>query len=486
MTTTDDDDAVTTTYLSDEPVGQPRPPFREPGRLASLLGERRGRGSQRLTAQMAETWQQAAAGEDGHARCPRALELLGIAAAELEQGRREAAWALALAAHRELVQVLDEPERMASAISVREQAGKLPAWRRRAVERLMPEDGRVPGAAALAEALEHVDAAASSQARRQRVLRRELAIVTGILLATTLVLAVLLLAWLPASRPSAATPSAVLRGLSTGRLALLSALFGVAGACVSTLQRATRRPRPRVPGLRAATWASLTRPLIGAVAGLAVWSLVAEGVLGDQSLGLFSLAFVAGFSERVILRFVPDTAEAFEEPDDAASERGSREAAAEQPARSNRFRGNVGLVVLDPLGRVLLLRRADHPDAWQLPQGGVEPGETPAAAARRELLEETGLRDADVRLSDTMPYWLGYELPEPMRSAKTGRGQVQLWHVFRLTHPDATVTPGREFTQARWADWNDAISGAVAFRKPIYRQVREFVRRSSPDRPPPR
>jgi putative (di)nucleoside polyphosphate hydrolase len=130
------------------------------------------------------------------------------------------------------------------------------------------------------------------------------------------------------------------------------------------------------------------------------------------------------------------------------------------------FRANVGLVVLNPEGRVLLLRRADHPDAWQMPQGGIEQG---------ELAEETGLRAADVELRQVMDYWLGYELPEPMRSAKTGLGQVQLWHVFRLTDPQATVTPGMEFIDYRWADWDDAITHAVWFRQPIYRQVRDFV-----------
>jgi putative (di)nucleoside polyphosphate hydrolase len=143
------------------------------------------------------------------------------------------------------------------------------------------------------------------------------------------------------------------------------------------------------------------------------------------------------------------------------------------------FRANVGLAVLDVAGMVLLLRRADHPDAWQLPQGGLEGEETPMDAAWRELAEETGLSAADAELDKVMDYWLGYELPEHMRSAKTGRGQVQLWHIFRLTRADAVVSPGIEFTTYRWANWGDAIANAVPFRQPIYRQVLDFVRRSS-------
>jgi putative (di)nucleoside polyphosphate hydrolase len=148
------------------------------------------------------------------------------------------------------------------------------------------------------------------------------------------------------------------------------------------------------------------------------------------------------------------------------------------------FRANVGLAVLDSDGRVLVLRRVDHPEAWQLPQGGLEPGETLTGAAWRELVEETGLTAANTELGSVMDCWLGYELPEQLRSEKTGRGQVQLWHVFHLTHSDAPVTPGEEFTAHRWTDWDDAIADAVPFRQPIYRLVRDFVRRSSPQPQP--
>ncbi len=145
-----------------------------------------------------------------------------------------------------------------------------------------------------------------------------------------------------------------------------------------------------------------------------------------------------------------------------------------------KFRANVGLAVTNPGGEVLLLRRADHPDAWQMPQGGIEHGEEPSAAAWRELAEETGLGPGDVELRRVMDVWLGYELPEPLRTKKTGRGQVQLWHHFGLTGPAARVAPGHEFTAARWADWDEAIAQVVAFRRAIYRQVRDFVRATGP------
>jgi hypothetical protein len=297
-----------------KPAGSPSPPpFREP-RLPSIFGKRRNDDSQRLAAEMAETWSRAHGDRDGQVRCPRARDLIKQAAIELSDRRREAAWALSLAARRELVHKLDESERQALAISVHEEAEKVsPGWRGRAVERLISDSGGVPSAAALAEALVHVDAGGSNQARGQRVLRRQLAILAVVLLMTTGILVALLVAWLPASQPqpspsAPAAPSSPLSGLAADRLLVLAVLFGVVGACISSIQRATSsRTRMLVPRQRATMWASLTRPLIGAAAGLVVWALAAEGVLGDQGLGLLTFAFAAGFSERVILRFIPDT-----------------------------------------------------------------------------------------------------------------------------------------------------------------------------------
>ena len=312
------------------PRGDPSPlRFREP-RLLSPLGKRRGDESQRLTAEMAETWYRAGGG--GEVRCPRALNLFKQAAVELSDRRREAAWDLSLAARRELVHILDESERRALAVSVREEAEKVsPGWRGRAVERLMSDGERVPTAAALAEALRHIDAGGSNQARGQRVLRFELAILALVLLTTAVILVALLVAWLPAPQPQpspnpSAASSSPLSGLATDRLVVLAVLFGVIGACISSIQRATSRRRwMRVPGLRAAMWASLTRPLVGAAAGLVVWALAAEGVLGDQGLGLLAFSFAAGFSERVILRFIPDTPASSEKPDEPGAEGTQRE-----------------------------------------------------------------------------------------------------------------------------------------------------------------
>jgi hypothetical protein len=294
------------------------PPFREP-RLPKFFGDRRAEDTQRIAAEMAETWHQAsepATDQDPHRL--RARNLIELAASEFSHRRRQVAWALSQAARRELFYSLKDPELKALAVSAREEAEKLSSWRQRAVIELIGSDGRVPDPAALAEAFQHIDAAGSNQARGRRVLRRELMILGAILLAATATITALLVVWLPVPQPATlptaqGVPSSPFTGLATDRLAVLAALFGVVGACMSSIQRATKRSWIRVPGLRVATWASLTRPLVGAAAGLVVWALATEGVLGTE--GFLVLAFAAGFSERVILHYVPETEDASVDPD---------------------------------------------------------------------------------------------------------------------------------------------------------------------------
>ena len=144
------------------------------------------------------------------------------------------------------------------------------------------------------------------------------------------------------------------------------------------------------------------------------------------------------------------------------------------------FRSGVGMVVLDGRGRVLALERADTPGAWQLPQGGMEDGESPGEALWRELREETGLTDAHVSALGEVPEWLGYELPPGARSAKTGRGQVHKWFVLRAGGGDLPValdgSDHPEFRSWRWADIDELADQAVAFRQPVYRRLAEVVR----------
>jgi putative (di)nucleoside polyphosphate hydrolase len=146
------------------------------------------------------------------------------------------------------------------------------------------------------------------------------------------------------------------------------------------------------------------------------------------------------------------------------------------------FRAGAGIVVVDGERRVLVLERADVPGAWQLPQGGIEPGESPEDAAWRELAEETGLDAGSVEAVEQYRPWLGYELPEEHRSPKTGRGQVHAWFIFRVRSngpaPDLStdaILGGGEFNAARWVSLDQLVAGAAAFRRPVYQTLARRV-----------
>jgi len=147
-----------------------------------------------------------------------------------------------------------------------------------------------------------------------------------------------------------------------------------------------------------------------------------------------------------------------------------------RPARY--FRAGVGAVIFNPRGQVLVLERADVPGAWQLPQGGLDEGETPVQAARREAEEETGIPASALRLRGRYPDLLAYELPARAQTKRTGLGQVQYWFYFdtrAVDVPFENLPPG-EFRAARWVSFDRAVTGTVAFRQPLYKKLRTFAR----------
>lgn len=143
------------------------------------------------------------------------------------------------------------------------------------------------------------------------------------------------------------------------------------------------------------------------------------------------------------------------------------------------FRANVGVVVSDRKGRVLVFERIDKPGQWQLPQGGLDVGEEPLEAALRELQEETGIPPGRVELVAEHPGWLAYELPPERRRQKTGRGQVQKWFLFRFLGADVDIDlmppagERQEFTAFRWVRLDDLVENVWQVRRPIYRALLE-------------
>lgn len=139
------------------------------------------------------------------------------------------------------------------------------------------------------------------------------------------------------------------------------------------------------------------------------------------------------------------------------------------------FRAGVGAVIVDARGRVLVGERRKRRGAWQFPQGGIESGESPEEAVYREIREETGLKRGDIKMLARHPAWLSYELPARLQSGKTGLGQTQRWFLFRLKAHRSTAMPDGhpEFRRFAWISFNSAVARAVAFRRPIYRALRE-------------
>jgi putative (di)nucleoside polyphosphate hydrolase len=144
------------------------------------------------------------------------------------------------------------------------------------------------------------------------------------------------------------------------------------------------------------------------------------------------------------------------------------------------YRPCVGVTLFNPDGLVFVGRRRDTPDAWQMPQGGIDPGETPEVAGLRELEEEIGTARAElVALSSG---WLRYDLPPELLGRVWGgryRGQEQKWLLCRFTGTDADIrldTPHPEFDAWRWVPPEEVAGLIVPFKRAIYEAVMaEFI-----------
>jgi putative (di)nucleoside polyphosphate hydrolase len=142
------------------------------------------------------------------------------------------------------------------------------------------------------------------------------------------------------------------------------------------------------------------------------------------------------------------------------------------------YRPCVGVVLIGPDGRVFAGQRVDNPDdAWQMPQGGVDRGESPIEAALRELEEETG---APARLVEPLREsadWLSYDLPRELAPRLWGgryRGQTQKWFALRFLGDDADIdirTAHPEFRAWAWMAPNALLAKIVPFKRAVYARV---------------
>lgn len=151
------------------------------------------------------------------------------------------------------------------------------------------------------------------------------------------------------------------------------------------------------------------------------------------------------------------------------------------------YRPNVGLALFHRDGPVFLGKRygAEGPYQWQMPQGGVDRGESATQAAYRELEEEIGVKPQHAELLEETADWLYYEFPIDVRkklSRGRYKGQRQKWFAFRFKGRDSDIrldahTP--EFSDWRWAPLVSAPDLVIPFKRDIYQEIAQRFQKYS-------
>lgn len=140
------------------------------------------------------------------------------------------------------------------------------------------------------------------------------------------------------------------------------------------------------------------------------------------------------------------------------------------------YRRGVGLMMFNAAGLIFTGRRIDTKiEAWQMPQGGIDPGETPRDAAFRELLEETGTNDAEIIGESAL--WRSYDFPAELRPKIWNgkfRGQTQKWYALRFLGQDGDININGEepeFDSWRWSSLDDLPRQIVGFKRDLYGEL---------------
>ena len=140
------------------------------------------------------------------------------------------------------------------------------------------------------------------------------------------------------------------------------------------------------------------------------------------------------------------------------------------------LRVGVGIVVLNSKNEVFVAKRKDNPvDKWQMPQGGVDPGEDFVSAMKRELYEETSIKN--FKILKELEYWLEYELPKNLIGIiwkGRYRGQKQRWFIVKFVGKDEEInldTKNPEFIEWKWIKINKLTEVIVDFKKHIYEKL---------------
>ena len=141
------------------------------------------------------------------------------------------------------------------------------------------------------------------------------------------------------------------------------------------------------------------------------------------------------------------------------------------------YRKGVGMIVMNNDGRFWLGKRIGT-DTWQFPQGGIDNGESPIEAAKREIFEEVGIKPSKIKVLGKIKDWVKYEIPKELAKKSFKKkgivGQKQKWFIFKIKS-EACISfvndPDNEFDDFAWVSYWRPIALIVSFKKEVYRNV---------------
>jgi putative (di)nucleoside polyphosphate hydrolase len=145
------------------------------------------------------------------------------------------------------------------------------------------------------------------------------------------------------------------------------------------------------------------------------------------------------------------------------------------------LRSGVGIILLNNKNQVFVGKRKDNPgDKWQMPQGGIESGENFLTAMRRELYEETGIKN--IKIIKEINHIYEYELPKNLIGIiwkGKFRGQKQKWFITKFTGNENEInlnTGYPEFIEWKWINAEQLPSVIVEFKKDLYQNLLKEIK----------
>ena len=149
------------------------------------------------------------------------------------------------------------------------------------------------------------------------------------------------------------------------------------------------------------------------------------------------------------------------------------------------LRIGVGIVVLNKNNKVFVGKRIDNPNnKWQMPQGGVDKNESLVSAMKRELFEETGIKN--IKIEKELDYWLTYNLPKNLIGIiwkGKFKGQKQKWFIVRFLGEDNEINlkAGKpEFFEWKWIEIDELPNVIVDFKKNVYEKILLELKKTIP------